>query len=389
MPQAFARLLKNAIKISEKTQKELCDKVTAKTPKGKTKLTQPVLSDWTRAMAVPASDDPRVLLLAEVLEASLEAWQEAINADHKGGQAVGVLPLISSIIDEGRNLTELHGADGLQIWLLNPDTLPVLQPDAGEVIDIWAKNLIAGVSYHIVWTSDIIDTNTPEKFLVVSEKLAWAYSNAVTRLKDGLVNQTARPGRGIYHYCLSVLSEPSYTEKELAKSDQDAQIQLQESLMRQVKIVNDLRQLERESASDAGPPHKIIHQVFSIDQRKFSSGDHRFRDLIRVRRGIHEFLAKFLSSVAYRWPSRTLPCKANVCLNNVRISLDGPLDGYGFWLSDTDAQRLDSALYGLTRLVTPQRDDQGKKTASPRNKSIKKPTPKKSRQQKLGSKESR
>ncbi len=138
------------------SQEQLCRNVSdALRSEGHRELTQSRLSDLERGKSVPnpkGEDDSALLRhLANVLGLSVESLFKRCDTDTRGRTAT-VMTRDEYFSETQAYLEHLQGRASL--WFIGPRTIPVTE--SPEVKEIWARNLNAGISYHVVWFLDAI-----------------------------------------------------------------------------------------------------------------------------------------------------------------------------------------------------------------------------------------
>ncbi len=105
------------------------------------------------------------------------------------------------VIADAQKFVEKVGPENLDIWLLGPQSLPVV--DDLAIQDVWVKNLSAGATYRVVWFLDQV--------------LAWRFSKVSSVLADigvRVSDSSSHRSSKIVHYATQLLAESKPEEFE-------------------------------------------------------------------------------------------------------------------------------------------------------------------------------
>jgi transcriptional regulator with XRE-family HTH domain len=135
-------LIRKSRKEAGWTQKELGDKL---------EIPQATVSAWEAGKYFP--DEERLPRIAQVLKISLDKLRDVyeIGEYEEGGFETAEAIYLQ---EQQRHIRDI-GEANMEMFFLGPRTLPVISSD--KVQDVWVKNLLAGVSYSILWYLDFME----------------------------------------------------------------------------------------------------------------------------------------------------------------------------------------------------------------------------------------
>ncbi len=115
---------------------------------GEGKIGQPTLSAWETGRLLPRTEDPRLAALATVLDLPLSQIEVALR-EQQGAEVEQTLLTDEKYLSEQQEYVSEHEANGVDVWLLGPETLPVI--NSVRFREAWRTAIAAGVNYHIIW----------------------------------------------------------------------------------------------------------------------------------------------------------------------------------------------------------------------------------------------
>jgi transcriptional regulator with XRE-family HTH domain len=198
-------LIKQSRKEAGWTQKELGDKL---------EIPQATVSAWEAGKYFP--DEERLPLIAQVLKVSLNELRDVyeIGEYEEGGFETAEAVYLQ---EQQRHIHDI-GEGNMEMFFLGPRTLPVISSD--KVQDVWVKNLLAGVSYSILWYLDFMEPQDFRQIGPVLGRIDRKIKNALPDL-DHLQGEERSgevgpyPGK-INHYAIAFSQENQEPNNRLA-----------------------------------------------------------------------------------------------------------------------------------------------------------------------------
>ena len=186
--RTFAVMLRDARTNSGFTQ----DAVSAKA-----KVSQSSYSEWEQGRRLPESSrEDAVLRLADTLRLDPTELLRALERERRAARsssrpcptAETYLPAQERFLEEC--LAAVPKDHTMEIWLIGPETLPVLNEPSAE--QAWADNLALGINYKVVWLLDLVDPHRLEDVL-------GEVNETFNDIEDDLATKTPVPGT-VVHY---------------------------------------------------------------------------------------------------------------------------------------------------------------------------------------------
>jgi transcriptional regulator with XRE-family HTH domain len=149
----FGQLLKEAR--GNTGQHDLIQKIKeAAQPKTIT-LSLSTWSRWENDLFLPNFTDARLPHVAEVLRVDLDELLRALKRSAESTSPPFQAKRSDEFFAEAQSLITSMGTRNVDVYLLGPETLPILDDEG--VRDIWAKNAANGVQYHILWLYEYVN----------------------------------------------------------------------------------------------------------------------------------------------------------------------------------------------------------------------------------------